>query len=144
MERSEAELTLRTADEEARSARASRLVELTLFLPADDVGVNGTAADWLFEDVKATWIYGFFSSTILTAAAFCASQLILLTDAGSAHSDSKSLEALAGVAADRGLIDLDLHADLVRLADSAVAYAGIGDGANALGRRLQDADWIGD
>ena len=37
--------------------------------------MHGLAAEWLFEDVKATWLYGYFTGTVLTAYAFCVQQL---------------------------------------------------------------------
>ena len=39
------------------------------------MGFGGQAAHWLFEDLKSTWIYASFTSTVLTARALCMLQL---------------------------------------------------------------------
>ena len=57
-------------DDQERSARAARLVELTKLLGEEIMGFSGQGAVWLFEDVKATWLYGYFTGTVLTACAF--------------------------------------------------------------------------
>ena len=59
------------ADDRERSGRAIRLLEVADLLGEGMVGFSGQAAEWLFEDVKATWVSGYFTSTVLTAYAFC-------------------------------------------------------------------------
>lgn len=65
------------ADVDARDHRdrTERLVDLVELLGDDVVGFSGQAAEWLFEDVKATWLYGYFTATVLTSYAFCVHQL---------------------------------------------------------------------
>ena len=87
--------------------------------------MHGLAAEWLFEDVKATWLYGYFTGTVLTAYAFCVQQLVGLLRMSSDDEMSgatTTLEALAEVAEQRRLVDLDLRSHLVALHDSAAAY----------------------
>ena len=38
------------------------------------LGFSSQAPQWLFEDIKATWLYGCFPSTVLTAYALCGLQ----------------------------------------------------------------------
>lgn len=115
------------ADSSELADRASRLVELTERLENDIVGFSGQGAEWLFEDVKATWIYGYFTATVLASHAFCIQQLAgilrLLPDDPSLPQSTTSLEALAALAAERGSIDLGLRAWLVTLDDITRTYA---------------------
>ena len=72
MNQHEASLFTTEVDERDREGRAERYVELTELLPNDDmIGFSGQASHWLFEDIKATWLYACFTSTVLTAHAFC-------------------------------------------------------------------------
>ena len=115
------------ADSSETAERASRLVELTDRLGEDIVGFSGQGAAWLFEDVKATWIYGYFTATVLVSNAFCLQQLAgllrLLPDDPSLPESTTSLFALAALAEECGAIDLELRARLVTLDDITHAYA---------------------
>jgi len=120
------------AETDARelNGRATRLVELTDLLGEEMIGFSGQAAQWLFEDVKATWLYGYFTGTVLNAYAFCMHQLAglvrMLEDDPSLPETAASLEELAEVCDRRGMIDLDLRASLVALQDSANVYLSVG------------------
>jgi hypothetical protein len=120
------------AEVDAREAldRAARLVELTALLGEDDIGFSGQAAHWLFEDVKATWIYGYFAATVLSSHAFCVQQLAgllrLMPDDPALPESAVSLELLAALAEDRSVIDLDLRARMITLDDSNSVYASAG------------------
>lgn len=76
--------------------------------------------------MKATWLYGCFTSTVVTAHAFCAQQLAgsirMLPDDASLPDDADSLEHLAAIAADRGIVDVELRALLVELDDRSLSY----------------------
>lgn len=130
MEHAEAATRVAEVDRRENEDRASRLTELDALLSDDVVGFSGQAAEWLFEDVKATWIYGYFTATILAAYAFCAHQLAgvirMIPDDPDLPEQTTSLEELAAATRDRGLINLDLHARLVRLHDSATVYLAVG------------------
>jgi len=127
VDHSEAMEAVAQADSSELADRASRLVELTERLENDIVGFSGQGAAWLFEDVKATWIYGYFTATVLASHAFCIQQLAgilrLLPDDPSLPQSTTSLEALAAFAAERGSIDLGLRARLVTLDDVTRTYA---------------------
>lgn len=56
MEFDEASELVAEADARERNGRATRLVELTDLLGEEIVGFSGQAAQWLFDDVKATWL----------------------------------------------------------------------------------------
>lgn len=75
VEPSEAIEAVAQADSNELADRASRLVELTGGLGDEIAGFSGQGAAWLFEDVKATWIYGYFTATVLSSHAFCRQQL---------------------------------------------------------------------
>jgi hypothetical protein len=108
-------------------ARGERLLELNSLLGDGLIGFSGLAAEWLFEDVKATWIYGYFAATVLAAHAFCIQQLAglirMLPDDPSLPELAQSLDDLAEVAEKRNLIELDLRARLIVLDDAARMYA---------------------
>jgi len=127
--------------------RATRLVELMNDLPADDIiGFSGQPAQWLFEDVKATWLYGYFAGTVLTSHAFCMHQLAglirLLPDDSSVPETAGSLEELAEICDRQGTIDVDVRAKLIALHDSANAYLSIGlhEYGSLLERRIVEAE----
>jgi hypothetical protein len=76
MNKDEASRLINEVDVSDHDGRAERLVELTGLLPDDGlIGFSGQAAEWLFDDIKATWLYGSFTSTVLTAYAFCSLQV---------------------------------------------------------------------
>lgn len=133
------------ADDRDREERAARLVELTGLLRDEPQGFTGQAAAWLFDDVKATWIYGYFTSTVLTAHAFCIQQLAgvnrLLSKELADPLQLISLDKLAELSGGRGLIGLDLRARLVTLHDSANLYlsANIYEYRPDLEQRIADA-----
>lgn len=110
--------------------RAARLVELNSILPDGDIGFSGRAAEWLFEDIKATWIYGYFSATVLAGYAFCMQQLAglfrMFPDDPNLPANTTSLEMLAAAAEDRQLISLDTRARLLNLNDIAAGYLVVG------------------
>jgi hypothetical protein len=99
-------------------------------LPGDDIGFSGQAAEWLFEDVKATWLYGYFTATVLTSHAFCTHQLAglirMLPDDPSLPESAGSLEDLAEICERQGVIGIDLRAKLVALHDIASVYLSAG------------------
>lgn len=136
-------------DDAERSGRAERLVALVDLLSDAPVPVAGQAAEWLFEDVKATWIYGYFTSTVVTAHAFCIQQLTgslrTRTDVLDSVEGPLTLEALAATAQRQGLIDLDLQAQLLRLKDAAGPYLDTSSvDARALESRVAEADEFSD
>lgn len=141
--------TIRTVDESERDERAARLVELVTLLGDETVGFSGQAASWLFEDVKATWLYGYFTSTLVTAHAFCLRQLaglvLTLPDDPDLPDSIDSLEALATVCHDRGLIDIALRASLVELHDLCTAYTrgSLHQQDRQLERHLLEAEFVG-
>ena len=127
LDRSEVSEALRARDDSDHEERIDRLGELIDLLPADGLlGFHGQAAEWLFDDVKATWIYGAFTSTVLTAHAFCMVQLAgrmrLLQDNPGLPAEAESLEHLARLAAEAGIIDADTQAQVVQLHDRSRTY----------------------
>jgi hypothetical protein len=141
-------LNVDTADHEGR---AGRLLELMGLLPEVGlIGFSGQAAQWLFEDVKATWLYGCFTSTVLTAHAFCCLQLAgwirWLPDDPNLPDEVTSLEALANVAVDAGLVDVGMQARLLGLHDRSRAYtaATLHEYEARLERHLLDAEVVSD
>lgn len=127
MELDEALQSLAAVDAREALDRAHRLVELTALLGEGDVGFSGQAAYWLFEDVKATWIYGYFAATVVSSHAFCVQQLAgllrLMPDDPALPESAASLELLAALAEERAVIDLDLRARIIMLNDSNSIYA---------------------
>jgi hypothetical protein len=114
-------------DEREHIDRTERLVELMELLPDDGmIGFSGQAAQWLFEDIKATWLYGCFTSTVLTAHAFCMLQVAgwirLLPDDPGLPDEANSLDHLASLAVEAGVVDIDLQARLLDLEDRYRAY----------------------
>ena len=87
---------------------------------------SGQAAEWLFDDIKATWLYGYFSATILSAHAFCMLQLAnvirLMPEDPGLPQEAESLEHLATVSAAQGLVDVTLQSHLVTLHDLHRTY----------------------
>jgi hypothetical protein len=132
-------------DDRDNTARAARLVELDSMLTNDVVGFSGQEAEWLFEDVKATWIYGYFTGTVLTAYALCMHQLAglirMLPDDPNLPEVSTSLDLLAAEAFGRGLIDIDLRAQLLTLYDLGRIYMTVGlhEYSAQIGRRVVEA-----
>jgi hypothetical protein len=130
MDREEASHLISEVDSDDHDGRVERLVELTILLPGDAMlGFSGQAAQWLFEDVKATWLYGSFTSTVLTAHAFCSLQLAgsirWLPDNPALPEEPGSLEELAEVAVSEGVIGVDLQARLLDLNDRCRAYTAV-------------------
>ncbi len=113
-------------DHRDNADRATRLVELNSLIGDDVIGYSGRAAEWLFDDVKATWIYGYFAATVVAGYAFCLQQLAgllrMLPDDPDLPGNTNSLEMLAAAAEDRQLIDLSTRALLVNLSDIASGY----------------------
>lgn len=134
------------ADNEERPARAARLVELVDLLGDESLGFNGQAAEWLFDDVKATWLYGYFTGTVLTAYAFCVQQLAglvrMISDDPALSDDATTLEMLAEIAEQRDVVDIDARARLIGLHDSAAVYltAGLSSYGRQLERRVEDTE----
>lgn len=127
MDQNDASRLVTEADERDHEDRTERLLELNSLLPDEEmIGFSGQAAVWLFDDVKATWIYGYFTSTVLTAHAFSLLQLAgsmrLLPDEVERPEGETSLEALAALAAQHRLIDVTTQARLVQLHDRAFVY----------------------
>jgi hypothetical protein len=128
-----------------------RLIELTELLPTGGmIGFSGRASQWLFEDIKATWLYGCFTSTVLTAHAFCSLQIAgwlrLLPDDPRLPDEPDSLEHLAAIATEAGVVDVDLQARLVDLHDRYRAYtaAHLHLHQGRLERHVVEAEAIGD
>ena len=150
MEPQEAARAVADADDRENADRAARLVEMDAILPDDVVGFSGQAADWLFEDVKATWIYGYFTATVLTAHAFCMQQLAglvrMLPDDPDLPEEMTSLEELAEIAHDCGLIDVDHQAELLNLHDIATMYrtSGLHEYSMRIERRVLEAEQFTD
>jgi hypothetical protein len=129
MDQEEASRLIAEADARDHADRSERLLELAALLPDDDIiGFSGEAAPLLFEDVKATGIYACFTSTVLTAHAFCLVQLAgllrLLPGNPNLPPEATSLEDLAAMAVDTGTIDVELQARLLTLHDLYRSYAG--------------------
>ena len=135
-------------DNQERAGRATRLVEMTDLLGDETVGFSGKAAGWLFDDVKATWLYGYFTGTVLTAYAFCVQQLAglvrMVLDDPAVPDEAGTLEELAEVCERNGLIDLELRAHLVTLHDCANVYlsAGLVEYGAQLEQRMADAEFF--
>lgn len=127
MDLTDAREAIAAADSSDLEDRAHRLVELNAALPDGHVALAGEAADLLFADVKATWIYGYFAATTVVAASFCiqqvAGRLRLFSDDDELPIATKSLEEVAALAHERSLIDIDLRAELVALHDAAQVYS---------------------
>lgn len=131
--------------------RTERLVELSELLPDDGlIGFSGPAAQWLFEDTKATWLYGCFTSTVLTAHAFCRLQLAgwirWLPDDPELPEEAESLEHLAALAVTAGVVNIDTQARLVDLEDRYRAYtaAHLHEYKARLERHLLEAESVGE
>ena len=126
MDLADATALIEQADNNERDRRAARLVELTGLL-GDAPGLSyGQGAYWLFEDVKATWLYGYFTATVLTAHAFCVQQvsgrLRTLASGADLARTVESLETFAELAQRHGVISLQSRARLVELHDAAKVY----------------------
>lgn len=151
MDQGEASQLIAEVDASDHAGRAERLVELTNLLPEDGMlGFSGQAAQWLFEDVKATWLYGCFTSTVVTAHAFCSLQLAgrirLLPDDPGLPDEARSLEHLAVLAVEASAIDVDLQARLVDLHDRYRAYTAthLHNHEGRLERHLIEAEAVSD
>ena len=151
MSEEEASESIRDIDDADHDGRVERLVELTVQLSdAEYVGYAGQAAQWLFEDVKATWLYGCFASTVVTAHAFCMLQLSNLIrmapDDPTLPVDAPSLEQLASLAVEKKLIDINHQAELLTLNDRFRFYSSAFLHEQDFGfeRHLLDADALGD
>jgi hypothetical protein len=152
MDRNEASEHIRRVDLSENEDRAQRLVELSVLLPNQNemMAFSGQAAQWLFDDIKATWLYGYFSGTILSAHAFCMLQLAnvirLLPDDPALPQEAESLEHLATIAAARGLVDVELQSHLVTLHDLHRTYtvARLHEHQTLLERHLAEADSVSD
>lgn len=150
MDAEEAAAELRGVEEADRSGRVDRLVELTELLPDQGhIGFSGQAGQWLFDDIKATWVYGCFAATVLAAATFCQVQLAALIrelpDDAYLPDEVSSLEDLALLVADRGLIERSVQTQLVMLNDAARAYREVGLHEMGLGleQRAAEAELMG-
>jgi hypothetical protein len=126
MDIDDARRAVAAVDERELGERASRLQELEALLDDDEHGFSGQAAQWLFDDVKATWIYGYLTATVVAAHAFCVQQLCglvrMLPDEPGLPDRSTALDHLAAVAHERGLVDMSTLAQLVSLHDAAQGY----------------------
>lgn len=148
MDRDEASQLIARIDVSDHEGRVERLVELTELLPEDMIGFSGQAAQWLFEDVKATWLYGCFTSTVLTAHAFCSLQIAggirLLPDDPRLPDEAQSLEHLAAIAVEAGAVDVDIQARLLDLHDRHRAYtaAHLHEHEARMERHLHDSETI--
>jgi hypothetical protein len=150
MDQNEASQLITDVNETDHDGRTERLVELTELLPNEGmIGFSGQAPQWLFEDIKATWLYGCFTSTVLTAHAFCALQisgwLRLLPDDPGLPDEPESLEHLAAIAVEAGAIDVDLQARLLDLYDRYRAYtaAHLHEHEGRLERHVVEAETVG-
>lgn len=64
MDRNEAFQLIAGVDKSDHEGRSERLIELTELLPNEGIiGFSGLAPQWLFEDLKATWLYGCFAGS---------------------------------------------------------------------------------
>jgi hypothetical protein len=130
VELSDATRLIEETDDDERDVRAGRLVELSDLLGSRPLALHGLAAEWLFEDVKATWLYGYFAGTVLAAYAFCIQQLAgfvrTMLDDPAISDDAVTLEVLAEIAHQHDLTDGDVRARLVSLHDSAFLYLAAG------------------
>ena len=103
MNRDEASRLIADVDGRDHAERTERLIELVGLMPEDGmIGFSGQAGELLFDDVKATWLYGCFTSTVVTAHAFCLIQvgggIRLFRDDPSLPAEAISLEHLAALA----------------------------------------------
>jgi hypothetical protein len=128
----------------------ARLVELMALISSDAVlEFTGQAAQWLFDDVKATWIHGYFTGTVLTAHAFCAVQLAgairLVSDDPIIPIEPSTLEEIAQIGSTVGVIDVDLEARLIELDELAGPYrtANLRADQRLLERRVAAAEEAG-
>lgn len=145
MDLEEASRLVSEVDDRENADRGTRLVELGDLLDDRRMGFHGQAAEWLFEDVKATWIYGYFTATVLASDAFCKHQLAglirLATDLAPPTRPNGSLEELAALAEQRGVIDDETYARLVSLHDVTATYmsASVTEFNTLLERRMADS-----
>jgi hypothetical protein len=107
--------------------RAQRLVELDELLNGDWDGPFSAATDasLIFEDVKATWIDGALTATVMTSHAYCRLQLMsrLLLSGQPARDESVGdLAAIAQHARDTGLIEVETLARVLELHDLFRTY----------------------
>jgi hypothetical protein len=129
MNEDEASRLISTVDDDDHDNRVARLVEMEGLLPTSSelMEFAGQEAKWLFDDVKATWLYGCFTSTVLTAYAFCLLQLAnairMLPDDPGLPDEPGSLEELAAIAAAREVIDIELQARVLALHDRQRIYS---------------------
>ena len=129
MNEDEASRLISTVDDDDHDNRVARLVEMEGLLPTSSelMEFAGQEAKWLFDDVKATWLYGCFTSTVLTAHAFCLLQLAnairMLPDDPGLPDEPDSLEELAAIAAAREVIDIELQARVLALHDRQRIYS---------------------
>lgn len=151
MDQDEASRLIAEVDGSDHAGRTDRLVELAALLPDDDmVGFSGQAAQWLFEDVKATWLYGCFTSTVLTAHAFCSLQIAglvrLLPDNPALPMEAETLEALAAIAVEAGLVDVEVQGALLTLHDRFRSYsaAHLHEHEMRLERHMAEVEVVGD
>jgi hypothetical protein len=151
MDEEDASRLVANVDEDDHDGRTGRLLELVALLPDDDlVGFSGQAAQWLFEDVKATWLYGCFTSTVLTAHAFCLLQVAglirLLPDNPDLPEEASSLEELAGMAVEAGALEVEQQAKLLTLHDRFRSYttAHLHEHPLSLEQHMVDTETVGD
>lgn len=150
MELDHATRLITESDNAERSARAARLVDLSDLLGNESFLFHGQAARWLFDDVKATWIHGYFTGTVLTAYAFCVQQLAALVRLASDDSEftyeAATLETMAEMAERHNVVDVDLRARLLGLQDIAAVYlpANLANYDRRLERRVEDAERFAD
>lgn len=146
MDAKDAARAVAEVDEREAPYRAARLVELNAMLPTAEVGFSGQAAQWLFEDVKATWIYGYFTATVLAAVGFCLQQVAgsirMLADGTELPTESTSLDQVSALAHGHGLISVDLRAKLLTLHDLGSLYLNVGLHGRLAGveRHIVEAD----
>lgn len=150
MDHVEASQLITQVDESDHEGRTERLVELIELLPVEGmIGFSGQAPQWLFEDIKATWLYGCFTSTVLTAHAFCSLQIVgslrLLLDDQGLPDEPDSLEHLAAIAVEAGAVDVELQARLLDLHDRYRVYtaAHLHRHEGRLERHVVEAEAIG-
>ena len=127
MDQEQASLKITEVDSVDHEERINRLVQLMDAMPTSEhIGFAGTGPQLMFEDVKATWIYGAFTSTIITSYVFCMQQLAnkirLFGENVPDHIDTLSLETIANIAADLEIIEVDIQARLIQLNDLSMAY----------------------
>jgi len=150
MDRNEASRLVAEVDVSDHEGRTERLVELADLVPDEGmIGFSGQAPQWLFEDVKATYLYGCFTSTVLTAHAFCLLQIAgllrLLPDDPGLPDEAESLESLARIAVEAGVVNIELQARLLDLHDRYRAYTAshLHEYEGRLERHIVEAEAIG-